>query len=478
MTNQKITPRSEDFNQWYQDLIQAGELAEHSGVKGSMIIRPEGYAIWERIQTVLDREIKATGHRNAYFPLFIPEEYLKREKTHVAGFAPELAVVTQAGGETLKEPLVVRPTSETMIHATFARWIQSWRDLPVLINQWANVVRWELRPRLFLRTTEFLWQEGHTAHATEEEAEAETLKMLKVYELFARDVLAMPVASGQKTDAERFAGAKLTYTIEALMQDGRALQAGTSHNLGTNFSKVFDVGFVDQAGIRQLAWLTSWGVSTRLIGGLIMTHSDDQGLVLPPRVAIRKAVIVPIAKTEEERKTVMTLTNQILKESHLEPWEIEVDTRDHLTPGAKFHEWERKGVPLRIEVGPRDVAEQRCVVVRRDTGAKEFVKLNEIGARLPVILEDMQQSMLERAEARLQAMTFSPQSYEEFKAQVAKTGGFFMAGWCGGAACEAAIKDETKATIRCILFDQPKKLGKCLKCEEKATYQVIYARAY
>lgn len=474
----KVTPRIENFNEWYQDVIAAAELAEHSGVKGSMIIKPEGYAIWERIQTILDREIKATGHRNAYFPLFIPEEYLKREATHIEGFAPELAVVTRAGGEELKEPLVVRPTSETMIHAAFARWIQSWRDLPILVNQWANVVRWELRPRLFLRTTEFLWQEGHTAHATEAEAEAETLKMLKVYELFARDVLAMPVVSGQKTDAERFAGAKLTYTIEALMQDGRALQAGTSHNLGQNFSKVFDVGFADQEGRRQLAWLTSWGVSTRLIGGLIMTHSDDKGLVLPPRVASRKAVIIPIAKTPEEQHGVMALIRCFIDEIHFEAWEIELDDRDYLTPGAKFHEWERKGVPLRIEIGPRDVAEQRCVIVRRDTGTKEFVKIHEIGERLPVILDDMQQAMLERAEARLEAMTFEPASYDEFTSQIAATGGFFVAGWCGTSECELKIKDETKATIRCILFDQPKKLGKCLKCEEKATYQVIYARAY
>lgn len=475
-----ITPRETDFSAWYQDVIAAADFAEHSGVKGSMVIKPTGYAVWERMQQILDAEIKATGHLNAYFPLLIPEEYLKREKDHVEGFSPELAVVTHAGGEKLAEPLVIRPTSETIIYATYAKWIQSYRDLPLLINQWANVVRWELRPRLFLRTTEFLWQEGHTAHATEAEAEEETKKMLGVYERFARDVLAIPVIAGQKTEGEKFAGALRTYTIEALMQDGKALQAGTSHNLGQNFAKVFEVMFSDQAGGRQYVWQTSWGVSTRLIGALIMSHSDDRGLVLPPALAPHQVVIVPIARTDDERALVREATKKIeafQSTYNGQPVRMYCDEREHLTMGEKLYEWEKKGIPIRIEVGPRDLANDSVTLVRRDTGDKQSVQLDQLEQVLTETLVSVQHDLLTRAEMRLQQQTYVIDNYRQFVEQI-EHGGFFQAMWCGNAACEQRVSDETKATIRCIPFVQPAALGNCLVCGNRATHEVIWARAY
>ena len=475
-----ITSRKTDFSTWYQDVIAAADFAEHSGVKGSMVIKPTGYAVWERMQQILDAKIKETGHQNAYFPLLIPEEYLKREKDHVEGFSPELAVVTHAGGEKLAEPLVIRPTSETIIYATYAKWIQSYRDLPLLINQWANVVRWELRPRLFLRTTEFLWQEGHTAHATEAEAEDETRKMLGVYEEFARDVLAIPVVAGQKTEGEKFAGALRTYTIEALMQDGKALQAGTSHNLGQNFAKVFEVMFTDQEGGRQHVWQTSWGVSTRLIGALIMSHSDDRGLVLPPALAPHQVVVVPIARTDDERGIVHEAIEKIMAMASTfrdEPVRMFVDRREHLTMGEKLYEWEKKGIPVRVEVGPRDLADASVTLVRRDTGDKVSVKLDQLQSVLSDTLGHIQHDLLHRAETRLEEQTYQVDSYTEFTTRI-EQGGFFKAMWCGDVHCEERVSAETKATIRCIPFVQPAELGMCLVCGSRAAHEVIWARAY
>lgn len=472
----KITPREADFSAWYQDVIAAAELAEHSAVKGSMIIKPYGYAIWERLQRELDDRIKATGHRNAYFPLLIPESFLKREKDHVEGFSPELAVVTHAGGAELEEPLVIRPTSETVIYDTYSRWIQSYRDLPLLINQWANVVRWELRPRLFLRTTEFLWQEGHTAHATEDEAQEEVEKMLGVYQEVAQDILAMPVYAGEKTASERFAGAKRTFAIEAMMQDGKALQAGTSHNLGQGFSEAFNVQFTDKDGARKHVWLTSWGVSTRLIGGLIMSHSDDKGLVLPPKVAPIQVVIVPIAKEGAERDTVLAAAKQIADELNLGD-RLLIDDRDYQSPGYKFNEWERKGVPIRLEIGPRDMALGNVVLARRDTSEKETVKQSVIAKHIENVLAEMQTALFERALQLRNEHTFTVTSYDEFKEKVAH--GFVRALWCGEAECEAAIKADTKATIRCLPFEKELSgSGTCVHSGHEAKHEAIWARAY
>ena len=473
---QNITPRAENFAEWYQDIIAAAELAEHSGVKGSMIIKPYGYAIWERLRDELDARIKATGHRNAYFPLLIPESYLKREKEHIEGFSPELAVVTHAGGEKLEEPLVIRPTSETIIYETYSRWIQSYRDLPMLINQWANVVRWELRPRLFLRTTEFLWQEGHTAHATENEAQEEVQKMLGVYKDVAEKVLAIPVIDGEKTASERFAGAKRTFTIEAMMQDGKALQAGTSHNLGQGFSEAFNVQFTDRDGQRKFVWLTSWGVSTRLIGGLIMTHSDDRGLVLPPNVAPIQVVIVPISKSDEERDQVLAAARALALELELGD-RVLVDERDYLTAGAKFNEWERKGVPIRIELGPRDLIAGQLVIVRRDTCEKTTVRRNESAAYVKELLNSLQNDLFARAQAVQQDLMSTVLTYDKLKEQVSR--GFARAHWCGNEECEAKVKAETKATIRCLPFERKLDIaGTCAICGGESKVEVIWARAY
>ena len=412
---EKITPRAEDYSRWYNDICLQAKLADHSPVKGCMVIRPHGYAIWERIQAGLDARIKATGHQNAYFPLLIPEEFLQREKEHVEGFAPECAVVTHGGGKKLESPLVVRPTSETIIYSTYAKWVKSYRDLPILINQWANVVRWEMRTRLFLRTTEFLWQEGHTAHATPEEAEAETLRMLGVYAEFAETEMALPVLRGVKTDNEKFAGARRTYAVEALMQDGKALQVGTSHDLGDNFARAFDIKYQDETGQWKYAWQTSWGVSTRLIGALIMAHSDDQGLVLPPRLAPIQVVVVPIWKTDEQRGRVLEAARRLAGDLTTADVATHVDDREKLTPGAKYHDWELKGVPLRLELGPRDLDAAQAFSARRDVREKEPIPFDDIVAGVRAKLETIQTDMCERARTFRDEATHDVDGYPQFR---------------------------------------------------------------
>jgi prolyl-tRNA synthetase len=487
---EKITPRSQDFSQWYQDIVLQARLADYSPVKGCMVIRPNGYSIWEAIQRELDRRIKETGVRNAYFPMFIPESFLKKEAEHVEGFAPELAVVTHAGGKELEEPLVVRPTSETIINSMFAKWIQSYRDLPLLINQWANVVRWEMRTRLFLRTTEFLWQEGHTCHATPEEAEEETRQMLRVYTKFAEEVLAMPVVPGMKTENEKFAGALRTYSIEAMMQDKKALQAGTSHNLSSNFAKAFDTQFLDKDGKQKHVHQTSWGVSTRLIGGMIMTHSDDKGLVLPPRLAATHVVIVPIMAKAETKAQVLEAAEklaQAIREQGARaglPYTVgvHVDTDETKQPGWKFFEYEMIGTPVRIEVGPRDLEKGQVVVTRRDEGKKEFIPLQAAPERVTTMLSTMQSELLERARAHRDANTHNVDSYDEFKKRI-EEGGFFVVSWCGDRELEAKIKEETKATIRCLPLDdnyQPIRESKpCFMTGRTGNnVRAIFARAY
>ncbi len=482
MATGTLTPRDKDFSQWYLDVIRVAELAEHSPVRGCMVIRPAGYAIWEKIQAGLDRRIKATGHQNAYFPLFIPESYLKQEAQHVEGFAPQLAVVTHGGGKLLEEPLVVRPTSETIIYTMFSKWIMSWRDLPLLINQWANVVRWEMRTRLFLRTTEFLWQEGHTAHATEAEAEEEVLKMLEVYRDFVETEMALPVYRGRKSDAERFPGALRTYSIEAMMQDGKALQAGTSHHLGQNFSVPFNVRYQDAAGQMQYVWTTSWGVSTRLIGALIMAHSDDAGLIVPPRLSAIGAVIVPIWSSDEEKALVLEAA-QAIKRS-LEPAvQVRIDDRDQMRPGWKYAEWEAKGIPVRIEVGPKDVAKGQAVLVRRDNRAKEFVPREALPARLPGLLDQIQKDLFDRAKQFRDSHTRPIDDWQTFRAFVEASEGFALSHWCGDGACEAQVKDETKATIRGIPLEAipgsaPGESGACIHCGRPSATRVLWAIAY
>lgn len=484
---EKITPRSKDFSQWYLDIIQHAKLADYSPVKGCMVIRPNGYAIWEKVQRVLDQKFKETGHKNAYFPMFIPESFIKKEAQHVEGFAPELAIVTHAGGKKLEEPLVVRPTSETIINSMFAKWIQSYRDLPLLINQWANVVRWEMRTRPFLRTAEFLWQEGHTCHETEADAEEETLKMLEVYRSFAEDYMAMPVFCGRKTDNERFAGALRTYCIEALMQDGKALQAGTSHNLGQNFARAFGTEFQTREGGRDFAWQTSWGVSTRLIGGLIMTHSDDKGLVMPPRLAPIHVVIVPIAKTPEERDAVFSKAKLLAdalrawptqKANLGGPVSVHIDTDDTKSPGWKFTEWEVQGVPLRIELGPKDLAKGQAVLARRDTGEKHFVAFTDIPAKALDLLAEIQESLFLRAKAFREENVRDAANYDEFKKLLDEKGGFVRAHWDGTSETEKQIKDETKATIRCIPLDNPLENGLCIRSGKPSKQRVLFARSY
>ena len=477
----KLTPRAEDFSAWYNDVVLRAELADYSPVRGCMVIRPDGYGIWERMQRALDDMFKATGHRNAYFPLFIPESYLRREAQHVEGFAPETAVVTHGGGKELEEPLVVRPTSETIIYAMFAKWVQSYRDLPLLINQWANVVRWEMRTRLFLRTLEFLWQEGHTAHATHDEAEAEARQMLGVYRQFMESFMAMPVVTGRKTDAERFAGALRTYSCEAMMQDNKALQAGTSHNLGQNFAKVFDLKFQTENGGTDFAWNTSWGASTRLVGGLVMTHGDDSGLRVPPRLAPTEAVIVPIWRTDEEKARVLDAAHA-LRADLAGRVRVHVDARDTMKPGAKYYEWELRGVPVRIELGPRDLDKSQAVVVRRDTRAKQPVALDRLAAELVTLLVTIQDDMLAAARTRREEHSVrGPITYDAFRQLMDGDGAFVYAGWCGDGACEAAIKEETKATIRVLPdeeFRSPEAPSTCLKCGRPSTGEALWARAY
>ena len=472
---ERITPRDKDYSRWYTDVILQAKLADYSPVKGCMVIRPNGYAIWEKIQHILDGMFKATGHVNAYFPLFIPESFMKKEAEHVEGFAPEAAVVTHGGGEELEEPLYVRPTSETIIWSMYKKWIMSYRDLPILINQWANVVRWEMRTRLFLRTTEFLWQEGHTAHATREEAEEETLRILEIYRKFAEEYMAMPVIVGRKTENEKFAGAVNTYSIEAMMQDKKALQAGTSHYLGINFAKAFDVKFQDKDGELKYVHATSWGVSTRLIGALIMTHGDDDGLIIPPRLAPVQIVIVPIWK-EATRATVLEYSERVYAQLK-ERFSVKLDDRDQYKPGYKFAEWELQGVPLRVEIGPRDVENNQLVLARRDTREKVPVALNEMVPKIEALLEDIQQSLFNRALQMRQENTFTLDDYHEFK-EVLEKGAFIRAHWCGSGECELKIKEETKATIRNIPFNEPEEEGKCIYCGKPSSRRVIFARAY
>jgi prolyl-tRNA synthetase len=487
---EKITPRAQDFSQWYQDVVLQAKLADYSPVKGCMVIRPNGYSIWEQIQKNLDARIKKTGVRNAYFPLFIPESFLKKEAEHVEGFAPQCAVVTYAGGKDLEEKLVVRPTSETIINSMFSKWIQSYRDLPLLINQWANVVRWEMRTRLFLRTTEFLWQEGHTCHATAEEAEEEARLMLKVYTEFSEEILAMPVLPGLKSESEKFAGALRTYCIEAMMQDKKALQAGTSHNLSTNFAEAFETKFLDKDGKQKTVHQTSWGVSTRLIGGMIMTHSDDKGLVLPPRLASTHVVIVPIMAKADQTPRVLEAADKLamaISESgikHRMPYDVgvHVDKDDTKQAGWKFFEHELLGTPVRIEIGPRDLDKGQVVITRRDVGTKEFIALNDAPERVMAMLTAMQKELLEKARQFRDSNTSRVETYADFKAKVEEPGGFFVTAWCQSKECEAKVKEETKATIRCLPLDAQFKTisepGKCMVCGGGNAVRAVFARSY
>ncbi len=471
-----ITPQSVDYSQWYIDVILKTKMMDYSPVKGFMAIRPSGYAIWERIQELLDRRFKETGHENAYFPLLIPQYLLQKEAEHVEGFAPEVAWVTRGGSEILNEPLLVRPTSEAIINDFYSRWVQSWRDLPVLINQWCNVVRWEKSTKPFLRTSEFLWQEGHTVHRNEEEAEEETLKMLGVYKEFLETEMAIPVVSGQKTDRERFAGALRTYTVEALMSDGRALQAGTSHNLGQHFAKVFDITFLDQDDQLKNAWTTSWGASTRLIGAMIMVHGDDRGLVLPPRMAPIQTVIIPILSKKDSARVLESV--EALETELKETIRVKVDQREEYSPGWKFNEWEMRGIPIRLEIGPRDIDKNQVVLVRRDNGEKEIISRDEIAGRLPALLEQIQDDMLKKAIKFREDNTRSGNDYAEFARLMETERGFYMASWCGSDDCELKVKEETKATIRCIPFGLEPEYEKCIVCDEKAVKVACFARNY
>jgi prolyl-tRNA synthetase len=476
-----LTTRAADFSAWYNELIARAELADYSPVRGCMVIRPNGYAIWEQMQRALDQMFKDTGHQNAYFPLFIPQSFLSREAEHVEGFAPETAVVTHGGGKELEEPLVVRPTSETIIYAMYAKWIQSYRDLPLLINQWANVVRWEMRTRLFLRTTEFLWQEGHTAHATEVEAEAETKQMLGVYRTFMEEWMAMPVVTGLKTDSERFAGALRTYSCEALMQDNKALQAGTSHNLGQNFARAFEVTFQTAAGGLDHVWNTSWGVSTRLVGALIMVHGDDAGLVCPPRLAQYQVVIVPIYRSDDERTGVLDAAHAIKRDLAAAGVRVHLDGREGMKPGAKYYEWEGRGVPFRLEIGPRDVAAGAVVLARRTGGKKETLPVDGLPERMLAEMERMQAEMLATAAARREAASIRGATKEQFLAHMQGAGGLVYGGFCGRGSCETEIKEQTKATIRVLPdeeFRSPETPTTCMWCGLPSVAEAVWAKAY
>lgn len=487
---EKITPRSENYSQWYSDIIKVAGLAEHSAVKGCMVIKPYGYAIWEKIRDELDRRFKETGHQNAYFPLFVPKSFLSREAEHVEGFAKECAVVTHYRLKTtedkkslvvdpeakLEEELIVRPTSETIIWNSYKNWIQSYRDLPLLINQWANVVRWEMRTRLFLRTAEFLWQEGHTAHATKEEALKETKLILNIYRTFAEDILAMPVLSGLKSESEKFAGAVDTYCIEALMQDGKALQAGTSHFLGQNFAKAFDVKFANKEGTEDFVWASSWGVSTRLIGGLIMSHSDDAGLILPPKIAPIQIVIIPIYRNEEQFQSVSEVAEEMIKDLREKGYAVKFDNDDQKKPGWKFAEYEAKGVPVRITLGPRDIENKKAEIARRDTREKFFVDLNEVKVKVPELLEQIQEQIFNNGKKRLEKNSHTASDFKDFKEKI-EAGGFVYAHWDGTEQTEAKIKEETKATIRLIPFEKSEE-GSCILTGKPSKQKVVFARAY
>src|SRR5215831_5016262 len=462
----EITPRSQDFSRWYVDVVRRAELADYSPVKGCMVIRPYGYAMWELIQQALDSRIKATGHVNAYFPLFIPESLLMKEAEHVEGFAPQVAYVTHGGGEELEEKLVVRPTSEAIIGTMYAKWVQSWRDLPILINQWANVVRWEKVTRPFLRTTEFLWQEGHTAHETEAEAEEETLKILDLYAEVCESVLAVPVIKGRKSESEKFAGALRTYSIEALMGDGRALQAGTSHNLGQNFAKAFDITFQARDKSVQHVWGTSWGVSTRLVGGVIMTHGDDSGLVLPPKVAPYQVVIVPIGR-DNWREAVLPKALEIRQKLAMCGIRVTLDERDE-RPGWKFSEWEMRGVPVRVEIGPKDIEKSAVLVARRDTRAKQSLPMEGLAGQIQTLLDEIQRALFDRAVAFREDHTLRVSTYDEFKAAMEGRPGFVIAPWCGSADCETQIKNDTQATIRNMPLVSTRPSAACVRCHAPA----------
>ncbi len=470
-----LTPQSEDFSKWYAEVVQRAQLADHSGVRGCIVFRPYGYGIWEHMQRLLDQRIKATGHQNAYFPLLIPESLLQKEADHVEGFAPQVAWVTHGGDKELEERLAIRPTSEAIIGAMYSKWIESYRDLPLLINQWANVVRWEMVTRPFLRTTEFLWQEGHTAHATAGDCQAEVLRMLEVYRDFVETDLAIPVHAGSKSDAEKFAGAEMTYSIEALMRDGYALQAGTSHNLGQHFAKVFDITYQDEQGKRQHVWQTSWGVSTRLIGGVIMTHGDDHGLKLPPHVAPVQAVVVPIWRRPEDRAAVLAFLDRV-REALGDRVRLQVDDRDQYTPGWKYYEHELRGVPVRLEVGPKDVAKGAVMSVRRDSRAKESIPLDRLGERLPALLEEVQADLFRAARAFRGQHTSAAASLDELVRHFRDDGrrGFVTLPWEGSAALEAEIKEKCAATLRCIPLDQSPFAGMTPAGQRVA----LFARAY
>ncbi len=491
---EKITKRSVDYNRWYLDVIQAAELADNSPVRGCMVIRPNGYAIWENIQRTLDDRFKELGHVNAYFPLLIPKSFLAKEAQHVEGFAKECAIVTHhrlkqvtVDGKVtvipdpeskLEEEYIIRPTSETVIWDQYRKWIQSYRDLPILINQWANVMRWEMRTRMFLRTTEFLWQEGHTAHATKEEAREETLQMLEVYRWFAEDILAMPVIVGTKTASERFAGAVETYSIEAMMQDRKALQAATSHDLGQNFAKAFDVKYQDAEGKVEHVWATSWGMSTRIMGALIMVHSDDDGLILPPRIAGTKAVVIPIWRNDDEMEQVVAAAEKIAAELRPVIGAVHVDKRDNMRPGWKYGEWERKGVPLRLEIGPRDLAAEKVMMAARHDRAKNAVPFADLVTAVPAELERIQQDLYDRAEKRREEATRDVDTWEDFTAMFEGDGGFAHCHWCGDADCEKTIQEKTKVTIRNIPFARDERPGQCVHCDKPSPGRVLFSQSY
>lgn len=474
---EELTSQKEDFSRWYTEVVLKADLVDYSPVKGCMVIKPYGYAIWENIQKILDEKIKATGHVNAYFPLFIPKSFLEKEAEHVEGFSPQVAWVTKGGDEELFEPLAVRPTSEAIICSMYAKWVQSWRDLPILINQWANVVRWEKETRPFLRTTEFLWQEGHTVHRTKEEAEEEALRMLNVYKDFVENDLAIPVIAGKKTENEKFAGALHTYSIEVLLADGRALQAGTSHNLGQHFAKAFNIMFQDIDGERKYVWQTSWGVSTRLIGALIMTHGDDFGLVLPPRIAPYQIVIIPIWKNEDEKEKVYNYVDEIYKVLS-NYFRVKVDKDEEHTPGWKFNEWELKGVPVRLEIGPKEVEKEEIFVARRDLRIKKSYKKENMVENLKDLLSDIQKTLFERALKFREENTYEVEDFEKFKEIMDTKRGFIKASWCGDGTCELRIKELTGATIRNMPLDWKEEDGRCILCGKETKIKALFAKAY
>ena len=477
MAEDKLTSQKENFSEWYNQVVLRADLADYAPVRGCMVVKPYGWALWENIKADLDRRFKETGHVNAAFPMLIPMSFFEKEKSHVEGFSPELAVVTHGGGQELDEPLAIRPTSETIIGYMYAKWIKSYRDLPVKINQWANVLRWEMRTRMFLRTMEFYWQEGHTAHATAEEAEEEAITMLNVYADFAREMAAVPVLKGVKSESEKFPGAVNTYSIEAMMGDTKALQAGTSHNLGQNFAKAFDIKYLDQNNTLQYCWTTSWGLSTRFIGAIIMTHGDDNGLVLPPRLAPYQIVIVPIFKNDEERGKVMECVDKVM--AQLKDFRVKLDDRTEVTPGYKYHEWELRGVPLRLEIGPKDVEKNSVMAARRDMPGKpgkSFLSQDNLAEQVRDLLDTIQNALLVKAENFRDANIHEANTYDELKDIVEN--GWAEAWWCGDPACEAKIKEDTKATSRCMNFEHQHGHGKCVVCGKDAEKKIYFSKAY